>query len=405
MNPSTRRAVLQATGLTGLTLTAGCLTGSNAFTDATDSSDDACEVGRTLHTTDLDLPTTAAWPTYQCDAGNTGYTPDATGPTSETVDVAWRYSACAATESGVAVRDGRVYTDGLVVDGRTGARNGGEWHGHMSTPTVTEELVYVGVHNLEAREPQSGQLQWTFETDGRAGGISAPKVASGRLYVPGNIDDPTLYAIHAADGSETWRYTTADRVEAPVAVGDGIIFAVDESRTRYALDSETGEEVWTRPVERAKSWRYPVVAEGTLYWGSRNGVTACSTTDGATSWEQSTVPGGAVAVADGSLYVAGEESLAALEPSTGQLQWQTTTPIVDPGPPAVTDDLVCLAQTTGGSGSVIGLNSTTGEQQWQIDTRGVQFGDYGSRGVPQSLAIVDESVFVATAAGDVYAIG
>lgn len=63
------------------------------------------------------------------------------------------------------VSNGRTYAGGQVVNGLSGQATGGDWHGHMSTPTVANETLYVSTFDLEARDPTTGERQWRFQTD------------------------------------------------------------------------------------------------------------------------------------------------------------------------------------------------------------------------------------------------
>ncbi|MDX1747280.1 MAG: PQQ-binding-like beta-propeller repeat protein, partial [Halobacteriales archaeon] len=230
MVPTTRRRMLRrglVCGVVGLT---GCVSGPAGG-------------GRATHVSDVDLPRSAAWPTYQYDTANTGYNPEASGPTGE-VEIAWRYSAHTEAESGAIVSDGRVYAGSLIVDGQTGQRNGGNWGGHYSTPTVDEGTLYVGSHDLEAQDATTGTHRWTFETDEDAGALPATTVADGTVYVPGGIDDPTLYAIDAETGAERWRFEAGGDIGVPVAVVEGVVYTVDRRNTVYEIDGATGDERW-----------------------------------------------------------------------------------------------------------------------------------------------------------------
>lgn len=396
MAPPTRRRVLQAGGLASVASVAGCLTGFGGNFE--------CSDGRPVHNADVALPESAAWPSFQYDAANTGHNPDATGPT-RSVGVAWRHSACTEADSGTVVHGGRAYAGGLVVDGRTGQSRGGEWHGHMSTPAVTDDALYVSAIDLEARDPESGALQWTFETDVDAGALPPPKVATGTVYVPGSIDDPTLYAVDADSNDEQWRYTTTADVSAPVAVGDGAVFAVDGSRTVHAVHGETGDELWTRTLGHGAARIPPVVDDGRLYWGSRNGLYALDTADGSTRWRRTDGIGGAAAVADGTVFTVNEETVAALDATDGSTRWRTTPSIGRPTPPVVADGVLYVGYSRHtGSAPVVAFDAANGEERWRVNTRDVVFGDYTRAGINQGIAVVDGAVYVGTAPGDLYAI-
>lgn len=403
MVPRSRRQFLQSGAAAGVASVAGCVFG---FGNGSECSD-----GRTRHETDITLPQTAAWPTYHYDAANTGYNPDTSGPRDD-VEVTWRYSACTEAESGVVVGDGRAYAGGLVVNGRTGEAIGGDWHGHMSTPTIANETLYVSAFDLEARDPTTGESRWTFQTDVDRGSLPAPTVASGTVYVPGSIDDPTLYAVDAEDGRERWRFDASADIDAPVAAVGGTVYLVDGANTLYALDAATGDERWQRIQERDVSRSAPVVANDRIYLGSWDGgVHALRTADGSTDWRQQGEGTdfrirGPVAVAGETVFAAGREgTITALDATDGRVKWAVSTGAYELGPPAVADGVVYVgAAAQSGAGMLLALDGTTGEERWRVETREVLFGDYTRAGINRSPAVVDDVVYVATAPGDLYAI-
>lgn len=403
MTPLTRRQILRSGSVAGLAGLAGCTFGFGGDTD--------CEEGRTLHDSNLSLPDAAAWSTYRCDAANTGHNPAAPGP-PEDVAVAWRYSACTEAESGVVVHDGRAYAGGLAVDGQTGTGVGGEWHGHMSTPAVADGTLYVSAHDLEARDATTGERQWTFETDVDAGALPAPTVVDGTVYVPGSIDDPTVYAIRTADRSERWRYETDDDVGTAVAVVDGTVYAVDESGTVYAIDAATGDRQWRTTSEATLHPAPPVGTDDLVLLATADrAILALNAGDGSVAWrrrpEQPSVqPTGAVAVADGTVYVTGREgTIAALDVTNGDVIWSRSTAADALGPPTIADGVVYAGAVADESGTVLSLDGASGDERWRVETREVFFGDYTRSGINRSPIVVDEYVFAATAPGDLYAIG
>lgn len=398
-----RRQMLLTGLAAGVAGFAGCLVG--------DGGDAGCTDGRTTHDADAAVPRHASWRSYQYDAGNTGYNPGASGPTDEGT-VAWRYSSCTEAESGVVVADGRIYAAGVVVDGRTGQPQGGEWTGHYSTPAVADGTLYAGSHNLEARDATTGDLEWTFETDGGAGAVPAPTVADGTVYVPGNLDESTLYAVNATAGTEQWRVETEDKVGVPAAVEATTVYTVDRGNVIYALDAATGEERWRRAMS-VDLWRAgPVAADGQVYFGTVDGtIVALGAAEPTVHWEQPVEfdiehP---VAVADGTVIAAGGQGrVAALDATTGEINWTRSTvdgPYTTLGAPAVTDEAIYVGVTRATeSAPLVALDAATGEEQWRIETRSVSFGDYTAAGIVDGPAVVDGVVAAATVTGDLYVV-
>lgn len=78
----------------------------------------------------------------------------------------------------------------------------------------------------------SAKIHWTFE-DG--GGLSAPAIASGRVYI-GSGNTPNFYCLDAFTGEPKWIYKLGQRVEEAtlciyrdkvyVLAGDGYVHAI-----------------------------------------------------------------------------------------------------------------------------------------------------------------------------------
>ncbi|MFB6160656.1 MAG: PQQ-binding-like beta-propeller repeat protein [Haloferacaceae archaeon] len=402
MSP-TRRDLLRRTTVGSLAL-GGCLGFGGGGTE--------CTEGRTVHERDAALRPDAAWPMFGYDAANTGANPDATGPV-DGVTTRWRYSACAEADSGVAVADGRACAGGLVVDGRTGERAGGEWQAHQRTPAVGGGRLYVGTHDLVARDAATGAVQWTFETAADAGAISAPTVVDGTVYVAGVLRDSTLYAVDAASGEERWRVGTAGTPGpgAP-AVADGRAYVVDESGAVTAVATADGSERWQVTPDPGGWAVAPVVADGRVYVAGDGVVLALDAADGTERWRRDVGHGvrPPVAVAGGTVYAAGRDGrVTALDGDEGTERWGADVDGVGLASPTVaggSDTVYVGAGGEGGEdGALYALDGDDGAVHWRFDTRSVLFGDYTRAGLATGPAVVDDLLYVATAPGDLYALG
>ena len=402
MVPCSRRRFLQSSLAACVTGVAGCV-----FNPAGGSG---CTEGRTRHDSDVSLDQAAAWPMYQYDAANTGHNPDASGPKTDG-EIAWQYSACTAADSGAVVHGGRAYAGGLVLSGRTGERIGGTWGGGRSTPAVVDGTMYTSATDLEAQNATTGEHLWTFQTEGDMGVLPAPTVVNNTVYVPGNIDDPRLYAVDAETGAEQWRSQTEADINAPPAVAAETIYLVDKDDTVYALESETGEEQWRATHEGEELWRSaPVVVDDRIYLGSwRGAVLALHADDGSRAWRQRPGPpdfriGSPVAVANGTVFGGGREGmLVALDTTNGQIEWQVSTETYELSAPAIADGVVYVG-ASGDSGTLFAFDAATGNERWRVETREVLFGDSNSIGIRHGPAVADNLVYVATEPGDLYTV-
>lgn len=391
-----------------LGLTAG-ITGLNGCMSAFQLGP-RCAEHRSLHGADVPLGEGASWPTFQYDPQNTGHNPEATSPKSG-VEAAWRYSTCHRLEHGPVIHAGKAVTNGTILDARTG-QLAGEWTGNSSTPTVIGKTLFVGSNDLEARDLMTGDLLWTFETDGNAGALPSPTVVDGTVFVPGNIRDEKLYAVDAARGTEKWRFPTDGDLGGSPAVVDDTVFVVDDAVAVYAIDTDSGELRWNTSFETAMGRSSPAVSGGRMYLGSWDGdVLALCIEDGAILW-RTTIDtplfriDGPVAVADGMVFAAGREgTIAALRADTGHVKWKRRTGVFELTPPTVADGVVFTgAHPMSNAGTVFAFDTSDGTILWRFETRDRLTGEMRLQGIVYGPTVVDEFVYVATDAGDVYAL-
>ena len=199
----------------------------------------------------------------------------------------------------------------------------------VSTPAVTDELVYVGASDgsLYALRPASGDVEWTYDTRDMI--WSSPAVAYGTVFITdwnGNV-----HAVDAETGEETWLADTAGRyISGSVAVDEDAVYvghtpynSLDDPTTNYAkvfrYDRQTGEEDWAFETVALEVGSSPVVTSDRIYVGSHRQTDGGSsavgmhalTTDGDEEWFleiDGRGVGSSPALVDGTLYFGGTDS-------------------------------------------------------------------------------------------------
>ncbi len=252
---------------------------------------------------------------------------------------------------------------------------GGIW----SSPTVAEGVVYFGSndHHLYAVDIETGQERWKFETEGMI--YSNPTVADGLVYV-GSIDHH-LYAIDSQTGREMWKFETGGPVVSSPTIANGIVYFgsgcsvficiglsdSDKDRHLYALDSQTGRELWKFETGGGVK---AAILNNVVYFGSGDkNFYALDSQTGQEHWRFET--GGPIisipAIADGIIYFGSNDGhLYALDSQTGQQKWKSEAliSILEVYSPFVSDGLVYI----GGKGTrLYALTAETGQVQWQFD--------------------------------------
>ncbi len=133
----------------------------------------------------------------------------------------------------------------------------------VSSPAVTSGVVYVGLGdgNLYALDAATGSFKWKYETDG----VSSIAVSNNIVYVIGYSN---FYALNASTGTLKWESEVAHD-GSPVISGE-VVYVAQRFKF-YALDSATGALKWNYTNEFKEDFFSPIVADGMVYVGSRDG--------------------------------------------------------------------------------------------------------------------------------------
>lgn len=231
-----------------------------------------------------------SWPQFQRDAANTGYLPDATGPTTGLTEK-WSFSALDGTDmpASAVAADGRVFFGSM--DGRlyaVDAESGEEtWSVQFDervpgVPAVVDGAVYTTVADgtVRALDVETGKQQWRHPA--RSNEVNKRLIPFGdKLFVPFGHG---VSALDREDGSLVWESRVSGN--AGLAVTDTGVFAADHGTNRlFALDTGTGTERWgVRLDQRLARQSTPTVADSTVFVGGQSGGLFAVSTDGSHEW-------------------------------------------------------------------------------------------------------------------------
>jgi polyvinyl alcohol dehydrogenase (cytochrome) len=168
---------------------------------------------------------------------------------------------------------------------------------------------------LRSDQVSSLQLKWAFAFPNGTSAFAQPSVAGGRVFV--GSDNGFVYSLDAATGCVYWSFEARGGVRTAISLGAiktaaGTRYAAyfgDLKANVFAVDAETGAQIWTAKVDTHKFARVtgaPTLANGKLY------VPVSSFEEGAGSndnYECCTFRG----------------SVAAYDANTGKQLWQTFT--------------------------------------------------------------------------------
>lgn len=341
------------------------------------------------------------WPQFQYDAANTGYNPDAEGPTGELTE-RWSFSTLGEVVSSPIVVDDTVYVgskDGKVyaLNAETGEKEweydtGADIH---SSPVSDGTTIYIGNQDGTVFAISlDGVEEWTTSFDGAvSGGLS---VVDGRLFVP--VDGINqIVALDASSGLEGWRN---DAKGAKVAVANGVVYVNNYHSDGYGVSS--GELVWD-PSDYATEDDPLTYNSNTIYKSDSEIIAALNSQDESTRWEYelssdanywTTTP--SVAVRKRTLYaiasVTSSAYLIAVDTVTGQRQWRVELPNEVYSAPILTDSLIYVGCD---DGNIYSFNRSDGSKISSFKT---------DAAVQSTAAISAGAIFVGSNDGYVYAI-
>jgi polyvinyl alcohol dehydrogenase (cytochrome) len=128
---------------------------------------------------------------------------------------------------------------------------------------------------LTAAQVPNLKLKWAFGYPDGTSAYGQPSLVSGRVFV--GTDTGWIYSLDAKTGCVYWSFQTKAGVRNAMTIGPisghaGVKYAVffgDVKANAYALDAQTGRQLWTRKVEDHYTDRVtaaPALYQGRLYY-------------------------------------------------------------------------------------------------------------------------------------------
>ncbi|WP_124176999.1 outer membrane protein assembly factor BamB family protein [Natrarchaeobius halalkaliphilus] len=379
----TRRKWLSLCGgtVTGATILSGCADEDEQDRKPTDH-DDGTDTG--------DPRSAGDWPMFGADLQNTGYQPDADGPTDD-VTVRWTLEGGEQFNASPVVADGTVYAGCwdetlYAVDAATGEI---EWEQEnlgliSSSPTVVNETVYLSTssNDIYAFAVNNGEIRWKEEFDrttknpipvdrtvyaldpGRlvstvgssgettvvlddlGGAPEAPAIDDDVLYIGGN-DSARFYDLESFELTWEFKNPNSERMsDRPPAIAENVAYISGSDSKVYAIDVKNKEQKWTYELnERTPSG--PSVADGVVYFGSWNNylyAIDAETSEKEWKYDCGTILAEKPTVTAETVYMTGGDTVYAVDISTGEEEWSFTTENNETitGSPVVTDDALYI---------------------------------------------------------------
>lgn len=277
---------------------------------------------------------------------------------------------------------------GLV--GLLGLGLAGWWLQPQVGPALLSSLVRIfwGENDTEPLPSHQLRAQWEFRGQG---GIGAAPAADGNLIYAGS-NEGYVYALDLETGQDVWQFQTHSPVEvAPVVAGDDVY--ASSAATLYALDKLTGAPRWQFDIDVSAA---PAVAGGSVYVPGQDGnLVAIDARTGQEQWRFAT--GGPLAsspvVAGDWVYVGSRDRyLYAIDRGSGQQRWRYRTGNWVASTPAIAANTLFFGSN---DEFVYALDTATGDEKWRFKTGNDVFA---------SPVVADGVVFVGSYDGTLYAL-
>jgi eukaryotic-like serine/threonine-protein kinase len=373
-----------------------------------------------------------SWSTFRGGVSRTGHLDELPGPT--TGNLIWKFEEPGAvavdfSSSPAVVGDrlyigsaqGSIFSSGGVVyciDAHTGEPI---WRYRspiqiFSSPIVVGGRVYVGegFHqdidcHLRCLDANSGEELWSFPTASHV--ESTPTVSQGKVYFGAGGDG--VYCVDVLEGQKIWHYPAVHVDISPLVWKGKAYFGTGYGEYRiYALDTNTGKEVWSKRVDYPV-WGSPTAHEDTVFFGIGNGnftesaenpkgkVLAVNAETGGVIWTYQPKDSVLTAVAyqNGFIYFGSRDGhVYALNAADGKLHWKSRVgnPIVSS--PAITEQ---MAYVGGNNGAVYGIDLSTGDLKWRFDTNTIA----GGLQIFSSPAVANRRVYIGSTDRYIFCLG
>jgi hypothetical protein len=127
---------------------------------------------------------------------------------------------------------------------------------------------YALTSTLVIYNTSSPDIVWQKEFPTSLTGRLACNEAQDMLYVPIN---PYLYALDAETGSEVWKYTGYGEIYNP-SIANGVVYFLSDTNM-YALDESTGTKLFHYPLGyEANETTRVAISDGMLYFSGNGGT-------------------------------------------------------------------------------------------------------------------------------------
>jgi outer membrane protein assembly factor BamB len=236
-----------------------------------------------------------------------------------------------------------------------------------ATPVVSGSIFYTGTYtgDVYALDAATGAKKWEYATEKHI--VGGPAISGDALVIAAG---DKLYKLNAKNGNLLWDepFDTSGKIwSTPVISGSAVYFG-NLAHKFYAVDLETGEEIWSKSFDGAIA-STALIVEDTLYFGTfENKFYALDTATGEPRWVE---PFKAenwfwtrAAFQDETIYVGSFNGIVyALDAAVGTKKWEYDTGTGDRlrAAPVIAGNVLVIGSQ---DDHIYGLNLQDGTEAW-----------------------------------------
>ncbi|MEM7531934.1 MAG: PQQ-binding-like beta-propeller repeat protein [Chloroflexota bacterium] len=248
--------------------------------------------------------------------------------------------------------------------------------GAFLSPAMDDTRVFIRAEAgtegfLVALDSVAGEIQWIHQfpfvgsSGGNLGGHVTSPIVFGDLVIVGASS--TLVAFDKNNGAEVWSFKADEAIASGAAIENNTVFFTDLLGA-YALDLQTGQELWHYKHEILSLLFAPILTQDSVLITGGDTVFALEKTSGEAQWVRNfndvpVIPAGATA---DTAYVKSTTELIALDLADGKRLWSFEA-LNFVSMPALTQDHAYVITRADGGSQLRGLQLSDGKEVWRLD--------------------------------------
>jgi outer membrane protein assembly factor BamB len=244
-----------------------------------------------------------------------------------------------------------------------------EFHGN---PVATKDRVFIptdGGHvgHIYAFDRVTGDVAWKCAHRGKDNsGFTSDVLLDGDRIIGVTVDE-RIVSLNAASGAELWSFpieAKGRRVGMSAALADRRIFFGSSNGAVYAIDSQTGKQLWKTQLDGPTSTAVAVSGKAIVVGTQEKKLYRLRASDGRVigALDLDVVPEDTPATGTRGIYVMSEEKVLLVDPNVTRVLWHADSKSKWTSPrPRLWHGLVIVGDR---DGTVVALDEATGVVAW-----------------------------------------